>query len=73
MIEVDGSQHAQNTPCDADRTAYIHAAGYRLLRFWDNDVLLAGTDVMQAIYNALDFSPHPDPLPENPGRGDNEG
>jgi len=37
VIEVDGGQHS----CDADaaRAAMIEAEGYRVLRFWNNDVL----------------------------------
>jgi very-short-patch-repair endonuclease len=41
-----------------------------VLRFWDNDVLLHAEDVMQAIYNALHSTPHPNPLPVHTGRGD---
>jgi very-short-patch-repair endonuclease len=37
VIEVDGGQHAEEA--DAVRTAIIEAEGYRVLRFWNNDVL----------------------------------
>ena len=37
MVEVDGGQHSEEV--DADRTALIEAEGYRVLRFWNNDVL----------------------------------
>jgi len=37
VIEVDGGQHSSEA--DADRTAIIEAEGYRVLRFWNNDVL----------------------------------
>jgi lysyl-tRNA synthetase class 2 len=69
VIEVDGSQHMQTTSYDEQRTAYVHAAGYRMLRFWDNDVLTRSSAVMETIYHALDFSPHPNPLPVKTGRG----
>ncbi len=39
VIEVDGGQHAFQTAQDKKRTDYIEARGYRLLRFWNNDVL----------------------------------
>jgi very-short-patch-repair endonuclease len=37
VIEVDGGQHSEEA--DAARTAIIEAEGYRVLRFWSNDVL----------------------------------
>ncbi|WP_082737857.1 MULTISPECIES: endonuclease domain-containing protein [unclassified Sphingomonas] len=39
VIEVDGGQHAENTDADARRTRFIEAEGYRVIRFWNNDVL----------------------------------
>ena len=38
VIEVDGGQHAENA-FDETRTAMIEAHGYRVIRFWNNDVL----------------------------------
>jgi very-short-patch-repair endonuclease len=38
VIEVDGGQHAENA-ADAVRTKFIEGQGYRVLRFWNNDVL----------------------------------
>ena len=37
-IELDGSQHS-DSPTDDDRTREIEAHGYRVIRFWNNDVL----------------------------------
>ena len=70
VIEVDGGQHQQQTRYDSKRTAGLESAGYRVLRFWDNDVLMRTDDVMQAIDLALHGSPHPNPLPIDTGRGD---
>lgn len=39
VIELDGGQHAENASHDSDRTRYIEERGYRVLRFWNNDVL----------------------------------
>ena len=39
VIEVDGGQHDVNKPKDDIRTAWLEARGYRVLRFWNNDVL----------------------------------
>jgi very-short-patch-repair endonuclease len=59
VIEVDGSQHAQQTEYDSARSAYFQTKGFRILRFWDNDVLVRAEGVLQAIYNALDAAPSP--------------
>jgi very-short-patch-repair endonuclease len=37
--KLDGGQHALAAPYDARRTRYIEQRGYRVLRFWNNDVL----------------------------------
>ncbi|NBB24746.1 DUF559 domain-containing protein [Porphyrobacter sp. SLTP] len=37
-IELDGGQHADSTT-DANRTRIIEAHGYRVIRFWNNEVL----------------------------------
>lgn len=37
VIELDGGQHADSAT-DPGRTAYLQAHGYRVLRFWNNDV-----------------------------------
>lgn len=37
VVEVDGGQHS--TEVDAGRTAIIESEGYRVLRFWNNEVL----------------------------------
>ena len=39
VVEVDGGQHAINAADDARRTRYLEAKGYRVVRFWNNDVL----------------------------------
>ena len=53
VIEVDGSQHLEQQAYDAQRSAYLEAKGYRLLRFWNNDVLDDLDGVIKAILNAL--------------------
>jgi very-short-patch-repair endonuclease len=59
IIEVDGSQHQQQSEYDGKRTAELEAAGYQVFRFWDNDVLTRSDSVMEAICTALDLSPSP--------------
>lgn len=38
VVELDGSQHADMTEADAERTRVIEAFGYRVIRFWNSDV-----------------------------------
>jgi very-short-patch-repair endonuclease len=52
VIEVDGSQHAEN-PDDATRDAWLSERGYRVLRFWNNDVLARPATVMDCIWHTL--------------------
>jgi len=68
IIELDGGQHQQQQAYDVQRTAFLEMAGYQVMRFWDNDVLLRTESVMQAIHNAV-VTPHPNPLPTSAGRG----
>jgi very-short-patch-repair endonuclease len=39
VIEIDGGQHAENIDRDATRTEWLEQEGYRVIRFWNNDVL----------------------------------
>ncbi|HSW94341.1 MAG TPA: DUF559 domain-containing protein [Gammaproteobacteria bacterium] len=39
IIEVDGSQHLDQADYDLKRTAYLESIGYKVLRYWNNDVL----------------------------------
>ncbi len=55
IIEVDGGQHADN-PADAARTAVLEAAGYSVLRFWNNDVLENIDGVLEEIARTLRLS-----------------
>lgn len=39
IVELDGSQHLERQKEDEERTAYLTAMGYRVLRFWNHEVL----------------------------------
>jgi very-short-patch-repair endonuclease len=52
VIEVDGGQHAGNA-ADAARSRFIEERGYRVLRFWNNDVLGNIDGVLEVITNAI--------------------
>ena len=53
ILELDGSQHLQQTARDAERTDYLESQGYRVLRFWNSDVMQDIEAVAQVIKDAL--------------------
>ena len=60
IIEVDGGQHA-DCPKDLVRDQWLRARNYRVLRFWNNDVLSNISGVLEVIAAALaEAPPHPD-------------
>ena len=62
VVEVDGGQHAQRETSDEERTRYLAEAGYRVLRFWNPEVLTQTQAVLGRISEALTH-PTPNPLP----------
>jgi len=59
IIEADGGQHAENSR-DEQRTSYLNAEGYGVLRFWNNDILDNREGVRDAIASVLALNPSPD-------------
>ncbi|MCW8448633.1 endonuclease domain-containing protein [Legionella anisa] len=53
IIELDGSQHLDNQSYDRERTAWLNAQGFKVLRFWNNDVLQQTASVIEAILCTL--------------------
>lgn len=69
IVEVDGGQHAE-AQSDRVRTIWLEARGFRVLRFWNNDVLKNPDGVVETILIALrEASPPPHPAPIERGRG----
>jgi agmatine deiminase len=67
IIELDGGQHQEQEEADSERTKYLRGVGFRVLRFWNDDVLMKTDDVLEEILRSLENSdgldPHPSPLP----------
>jgi very-short-patch-repair endonuclease len=61
VIELDGGQHDWQKAADARRTRQIEASGFRVLRFWNNDVLGNIDGVLNEIQSALTPTPNPSP------------
>ncbi len=56
IVEVDGGQHADRAAGEASRTAFLEKRGYRVLRFWNNEVLANTDGVLEMIRIALEES-----------------
>ena len=39
IIELDGSQHLEQQEYDNERTKYLNSLGYKVIRFWNNDIM----------------------------------
>jgi very-short-patch-repair endonuclease len=71
VIEVDGPRHddIEVASRDADRTAWLNSAGYRVVRFSEKDVRERLSDIVERI--VAEATPPPSPtLPPSRGKGD---
>ena len=53
IVELDGGQHLDNQKYDIERTAWLNGRGFKVLRFWNNDVLQRNAAVIDVIIQAL--------------------
>jgi very-short-patch-repair endonuclease len=64
VIEVDGGQHAESKR-DVERDRWLASKGYRVLRFWNSEVLRNRDGVLQSIFSAArEVTPLPNPPPQ---------
>jgi very-short-patch-repair endonuclease len=67
IVEVDGGQHSWRADKDLQRTAWLEAHGWHVVRFWNNEVMENIDGVLEELVLKLrecgDF-PHPDPPPQ---------
>ena len=54
IVEVDGGQHMDRAQQDVLRSQYLIGLGYKVLRFWNNEVLTDMEGVLQQIYMELE-------------------
>ena len=52
IVEADGGQHAENI-ADDQRTALLKRQGWRVIRFWNNDILGNAEGVIETILRTL--------------------
>ena len=54
VVEIDGGQHNEGEGRDKERTKWLEERGYRILRFWNNEVLANLEGVLERIKEALE-------------------
>lgn len=61
IIELDGSQHLEQYAAkyDTERTKYLEGQGYRVIRFWNNEVIHDIESVIRAIMQAMESDRYP--------------
>jgi len=57
IIELDGGQHNQAQAYDEERKAFLNFKGYRVMRFWNNEVWSHPEAVLDTIKTALTLTP----------------
>ena len=64
VIEVDGGQHNESSTAaqDSKRTLWLEDEGYKVIRFWNNEILENMEGVLTSIMEEISH-PHPNPLP----------
>lgn len=68
IVEIDGGQHNENIQKDSRRTRHLESRGFKVLRFWNNEVLANIESVLDVIRTALISHPSsPTLLPEGEG------
>ncbi|MCF8709331.1 endonuclease domain-containing protein [Rhizorhapis sp. SPR117] len=68
VIEVDGGQHDWKAEGDLKRTKFLEAQGYKVIRFWNNDVIERVEGVVQEIERVIADTPSPNPSRKREGR-----
>jgi very-short-patch-repair endonuclease len=67
IIEVDGGQHLQRVEDDLKRSIFLESLGYKVMRFWNHEILCDIHAVLEQVHNYLIEAPSPQPSPG--GRG----
>lgn len=62
IVEVDGGHHEAQAEDDKLRTAWLESQGFRVIRFWNNEVMTNLDGVIAVILETSEH-PHPSPLP----------
>ena len=63
IVELDGGQHALLLERDAARSSWPESQGFRVMRFWNNQIFEELEPVLEAIWQAVRAVPPPQPSP----------
>ena len=66
IVELDGGQHAVQQDYDHCRSEWLESQGFKVIRFWNHDVMNNVEEIKEVI--ARNLAPHPD-LPPQGGKG----
>ena len=59
IVEADGGQHLEQAEDDLKRSAFLQSRGYKVIRFWNDEILTDTHIVLERIYNNLITAPSP--------------
>ena len=62
IVELDGGHHMTRGDYDAERTKWLMGQGFRIIRFWNNQVLNEAVSVLDALLLELEMEPSPSPV-----------
>jgi very-short-patch-repair endonuclease len=68
IIELDGGQHSARAGEDTRRTRFLESEGYRVLRFWNNEVMGNIDGVLEVIQSSILATPTPTPPHKGEGK-----
>ena len=71
VVEADGGQHIERSDYDRRRTLWLEQKGYRVLRFWNDQILNSIDEVSAVIWQALISELQP-PSPPSPFQGEGD-
>ena len=67
IVEADGGQHLEQVADDLKRSEFLESLGYKVVRFWNHEILCDIDNVLERIHDHLIDIPSPQPSPG--GRG----
>jgi len=67
VVEADGGQHLEQVEDDLKRSIFLESLGYKVIRFWNHEILGDIHIVLERIHSSLIEAPSPQPSPG--GRG----
>jgi very-short-patch-repair endonuclease len=60
-VEADGGQHLEQVEDDSKRTVFLESLDYKVLRFWNHEILRDIDTVLERIHACLIEAPYPQP------------